>query len=164
MIKEVMKINKPTLIIAFVLISLFFLAINNIAGPVPKVPSPTATPTPLRFDRNKINLETTDLTVIGINPDVDIPFSDRFQPIEITFNKSINESTIRFILSPNNRVTTNFYKTKVGYSFLQIVPLDPWNDMQSYELTLSKDIQTETGVRLGKDIIVNFRVEAYKGL
>lgn len=159
-----MNVNKFTLILAFVLVCIvLFLTINFFSRPVPKTPSPKITPTPIKFEQ-KVELETTDFTIVEIIPDTKTPLSDRFQPLEIIFNKPVNKNTIHFTFSPNNKVTTNFYKTKIDFSSLQIIPLDPWNDLQNYQLILSKDIQTENGIKLGKDFIIDFRVEAYKGL
>lgn len=105
-----------------------------------------------------------DFAVVSVSPNIKSPFTDRFQPIEITFNKPLNEGIIPLSLTPQNNIKTQVSQTKLGYSFLEIIPIEPWTDNQNYQMILSKNIQTEDGIKLGKDYIINFRVQAYLGL
>lgn len=129
-------------------------------------PVSTSIPTsqPVIFDPKKIDQNTQEFTITEVSPDLTQPITDRFIPLEITFNQTTEKSAIKFTLVPNNNIQTNFYNTKVGYSVLEIIPIDPWLDNTSYQLILDKSTQTKGGTLLGKDYVINFKVEAYTGI
>lgn len=125
---------------------------------------PISSTQPVIFDPKKIDQNTQEFSIIDVTPDPTQPITDRFTPFEITFNQQVIDTSVKVITIPNLKIQTKFYHTKIGYSVLEIIPIDPWQDQTSYQLILNQDIQTQDGIKLGVDYIINFKIQAYLGL
>lgn len=101
------------------------------------------------------------LRVIGVSPKTTEPLTDRYQPLEITLNQPLIESSVNISLVPNHpQVQINFYRTKLGPTTIQVVPQTPWTNRQTYKLILNKFTQSPSGAMLDQDVIINFNIEA----
>ena len=160
--------NKTWILIFFlilVVITLIILILWNPKQNEPTTPKePISSTEPVIFDPKKIDQNTQEFAIIGVTPDPTQVVTDRFTPFEITFNQTVVESSIKLLIVPNLKIQTNLYHTKVGYSILEIIPIDPWQDQTDYQIILNKDIQTKEGTKLGKDYVINFKIQAYLGL
>lgn len=160
--------NKTWILILFLIIVIITLVILIWWVPKSSPPSttekPIASTQPVIFDPRKIDQNAKEFSIIGVTPNPTQIVTDRFTPFEITFNQQVIDTSVKVTTIPNLKIQTNLYHTKIGSSVLEIIPIDPWQDQISYQIILNKDLQTKDGVKLGKDYIINFKIEAYLGL
>lgn len=128
----------------------------------------TTLPLPTPFEAPRVTFSPivtitrpTEFSIIDVNPDIKQPITYQQHIIQVIFNQELDPKNVSFTLNPYNKIHTNVYKNSQGQYLLEVVPIDNWKNLTTYQLTINHTTKNKAGNLLGKDIIIKFDINTY---